>query len=61
MPTVQIMWYKGRTNKQKADLADVITKAVAKIGNTTLQDTQIIFHDVEKTNWAQGGVIAEEL
>ena len=48
MPTVQIMWYKGRSAQQKSELADVITKAVAEIGNTTAEDTQIIFHDVEK-------------
>ena len=60
MPTVQIMWYKGRTTQQKSELADVITKAVAEIGNTTAEDTQVIFHDVEKSNWAHGGVMASE-
>ena len=48
MPTIQIMWYKGRTTQQKSELADVITKAVAEIGNTTAEDTQIIFHDEVK-------------
>lgn len=60
MPIIRVEMWPGRTNAQKSELAEAITEAVVTIGHTTPQDTIVIFSDVSKENWAQGGVFASE-
>ena len=60
MPIVRIDMWPGRTHAQKAELARVITDAVVTIGHTTPEATLVIFEDVSKENWAQGGVLASD-
>ncbi|MCS7276566.1 MAG: tautomerase family protein [Dehalococcoidia bacterium] len=60
MPIVRIEMWPGRTQAQKAELARVITEAMVNIAHTTPEATIIIFEDVPKENWAQGGVLASE-
>jgi 4-oxalocrotonate tautomerase len=60
MPIVKIGMWTGRTREQKAELARVITEAVVTIGHTTPEATIVIFEDIAKENWAQGGVLASD-
>ena len=60
MPIVRIEMWPGRTHAQKAELARAITDAVVTIGHTTPEATLVIFEDVGKENWAQGGVLASD-
>ncbi len=60
MPIVRIEMWPGRTQAQKAELARVITEAMVNIAQTTPEATIIIFEDVPRENWAQGGVLASE-
>ena len=43
-----------------ADLAKAITKAISETAGIPDSATTIIFQDVEKTEWAVGGVMASE-
>jgi len=52
--------FSGRTHAQKQELARAITEAVANIAHTTPEATIVVFADVERENWAQGGVLASE-
>ena len=60
MPIVKIELYAGRTKEQKAELAKAITDAVVDIAKTTADDTIVIFTDVERENWAKGGILSSE-
>lgn len=60
MPIVKIEMYAGRTKEQKAELAKAITDAVVDIARTTADDTIVIFTDVERENWAKGGILSSE-
>ncbi len=60
MPIVRIEMWPGRTKAQKAELARVITEAMVTIARTTADQTFVIFQDVAKEDWAQGGVLASE-
>ncbi|OGO04179.1 MAG: hypothetical protein A2Y60_05860 [Chloroflexi bacterium RBG_13_54_9] len=60
MPIVRIEMWPGRTHAQKAELARVITEAIVTIAHTTPEATIIVFEDVAKENWAQGGVLASD-
>ena len=60
MPIVTVQMWSGRTEEQKAELAKAITDAVVKVAKTTPEATIVIFQDVERENWVQGGVPASE-
>jgi len=60
MPIVRIEMWKGRSQQQKRELARVITEAMVNIGQTTPEATIIVFEDIEKEDWAQGGTLATD-
>ena len=60
MPIVRVEMFPGRTHAQKQELARAITEAVANIAHTTADATIVIFEDVERENWAQGGKLASD-
>ncbi len=61
MPVVRVEMWRGRTTAQKRELARVITEAVVNIAHTTPEATIIIFEDIDRENWAQGGVLAADV
>lgn len=60
MPVVRVEMWSGRTHAQKQELARVITEAIVNIAHTTPEATIVIFQDVAKEDWAQGGVLASD-
>jgi 4-oxalocrotonate tautomerase len=58
MPIVRIEMWPGRTHAQKAELARVITEAMVTIAHTTPDSTIVVFREVAKEDWAQGGKLA---
>lgn len=60
MPIVRIEMWTGRTHAQKEELARVITEAMVTIAHTTPEATIVVFEDIAKENWAQGGILASE-
>ena len=60
MPIVKVEMWLGRTQEQKAELARAITDAVVKIARTSPDETIVIFQDVDRENWAKGGVLASQ-
>ena len=61
MPIVRIEMWAGRTHAQKAELARVITEAIVTISHTTPEATILIFEDIAKENWANGGTLASDV
>ncbi|MQG19386.1 MAG: 4-oxalocrotonate tautomerase [SAR202 cluster bacterium] len=45
MPEVTIDWNAGRTDEQKKEIAEVITKALVDIGNAPKENVKIEFID----------------
>lgn len=60
MPIVKIEMWPGRTHSQKSELAKAITDAMVTITHTTPEATIIVFEDVDKSNWAESGVLASD-
>jgi 4-oxalocrotonate tautomerase len=60
MPVIHIEMWPGRTLEQKRDLAAAITEAMVRIAKTTPEATIIIFDEVQKEDWAQGGYLASD-
>jgi 4-oxalocrotonate tautomerase len=60
MPVIRIAMYAGRTKEQKAEIAKAITEVMVRIGKTRPEANMIIFEDVDKANWATGGVLVSD-
>ncbi len=60
MPIVRVEMWTGRTHEQKAELAKEITDAVVRIAKTSADHTIVIFDDIDKSNWAEGGILASD-
>jgi 4-oxalocrotonate tautomerase len=58
MPVIHVEMWPGRTQEQKQELARAITDAMVRIARVTPEGTIIIFDEVAKENWAQGGDLA---
>ena len=56
MPMVTVEWLEGRTAQQKAQLADVLTKAFVDIAKVQKEQVWIVFRDVKRSDWAMAGV-----
>ena len=56
MPVITVEWLEGRTNQQKAQLADAVTKAFIDIAKVSKDQVWIVFRDVKRSDWAMGGV-----
>jgi len=60
MPLVRISMWPGRTHEQKAELAKVITEAISTITQAPPDATTILFEDIDKNNWAKGGILSSD-
>ena len=57
MPTVHVQLFKGRTAEQKRAAAVAITEAVVKTLGANAATVDVVFHDIERHDWATGGVL----
>ncbi len=60
MPIVRVEMWEGRTHSQKAELARAITEAMVTIAHTSADATIVVFDDIAKENWSQGGSLASD-
>ncbi len=60
MPVIRVSWWKGRNYETKVELARELTKVLERVAKIPPEATQIIFEDVDKENWAVGGIMASE-
>jgi len=60
MPIVRIELFSGRTRKQKADTARGIAEVLERTMSIPVESTQVIFFDVEKSDWARAGQLYDE-
>jgi len=58
MPIVRIELFRGRTAEQKSACAREIIAAVARQLGAPPEATQVIFADVDKTDWISGAASA---
>ena len=55
MPMVRIELYSGRSPEQKLACARDVIDAIARHLNAAPEATQVVFVDVEKSDWLVGG------
>lgn len=60
MPVIRVEMLSGRSRAQKKELAEVFTREMARIARCAPEHVQIVFTDVERADWAVGGVLNDE-
>jgi len=60
MPVVQVYLYKGRSREVKKELVKRITKDFQEVANVAPEALHILFHDMEKDDWGNKGILASE-
>lgn len=60
MPLVRIEMLTGRSRVQKKRLVEVITREMARIVECSPLAIQVVISEVEKCDWAVGGVLNDE-
>ena len=60
MPVVTVDWLEGRTQEQKRQLADALTKAFLEVAKLSKDQVWIVFRDVKRADWAMGGKLLGE-
>ena len=57
MPILQVELLKGRTTEQKRDMAEKVTQALVETVNCKQEDVKIIIREMEREDYATGGVL----
>ena len=60
MPVVQIYMYAGRTTEQKNEMVRRITKDFEEVFKVKAESLNILFHDMDKSDWGIRGALASE-
>jgi 4-oxalocrotonate tautomerase len=60
MPVIRVEMLGGRSRDQKRELAAVFTHEMARIAKCDPQQIQVVFADIERRDWATGGVLVDE-
>ncbi len=60
MPYVRVEMLEGRSEEQKAKLAQVITNALVEHASAKPDSVFVVFEDVKKSNWANGGTLVSQ-
>lgn len=55
MPTIRVELFAGRTLEQKRALAAALTEATVKTLGASPDSVDVIFQDVQRSDWATGG------
>ncbi len=60
MPILQVELLKGRTTEQKRDMAEKVTQALVETVNCKREDVKIIIREMEREDYATGGVLMSD-
>lgn len=58
MPIIRLEMLAGRSQEQRNELAEVLTRETARIARCPEADVQLIISEFERSRWAVGGVIS---
>ena len=60
MPILQVELLKGRTTEQKRAMAEKVTQALVETVNCKKEDVKIIIREMEREDYATGGVLMSD-
>ena len=60
MPFIEVNLTSGRSTAQKREFCEAVTREAARILDCPPEVVWIVFKDVDKEDWATGGVLVSE-
>ena len=60
MPLIHVSLFEGRTTEQKREFVTSVTADAVRTLKCTADSVDIIFEDVKKSDWANGGKLASD-
>lgn len=60
MPMIHVELVEGRTKEQKKKLAEAITKATVDIVGVPIEAVKVMFVDLKKDEFMEGGILRSE-
>ena len=60
MPLINVELVEGRTKEQKKQLGEAITKATVDIVKVPAEAVKVIFVDMKKDEFMEGGILRSE-
>jgi 4-oxalocrotonate tautomerase len=60
VPVITVRLWEGRTRAQKAELARRFTETMVEVAGCERDTVRVIFEDCAKSDWAVGGLLADE-
>jgi 4-oxalocrotonate tautomerase len=61
MPVVHIYLYAGRSKEQKSEMVRRISRDFEEVLNVKPESLNVLFHDIEKSDWGIRGALASEV
>lgn len=60
MPFIRVEMLEGRDHAQKREIAEVLSRELARIARCDVSDVQVVLSEVSKENWATGGMLQSD-
>jgi 4-oxalocrotonate tautomerase len=60
MPIIRVEMVAGRTQAQKRELVEALTRETARIAGTSPSSIMVLIDDVAKENWAVAGKLLSD-
>ena len=60
MPTIRVELLEGRTQEQKQNLVNALTRACVEALGSKPEAVDVLLFDIKRTDWATGGVMWSE-
>lgn len=60
MPMIRVELLSGRSVEQKRAFAEAVTKTASEILGCSPASVSVLFDDVERHDWANGGVLESD-
>ncbi len=57
MPLITVQLFEGRSQEQKREYAKALPGASVRVLGIDPGAVDVIFHDVERSDWATGGIL----
>ena len=61
MPLLQVSLFEGRSTEQKREFVKAVTEDAVKILKCRPEAVDVIFIDVKKSDWAEGGTLMSDV
>lgn len=60
MPLVEVTLFAGRTDEQKAEIAELVSEALIRVGNAAPDSVLVIFRDSDRRDWFRSAQLTRD-